>query len=831
MDDILNQDGTLDIGFTQVNEYGDHYFSKLNYRSFYNASATDLFEHEFSSILFKENSLYAILGTDSGLLPEYIKSKGIPDGTRYLFIEPVSVLSQLNKHKLLEGYDERIGFADEDTWLEKLDAFQLTEYLYLQQVRIHNAFCSQQNVLSIYAELSWYISEKVQQLHYKRCVSIVTEPFILQQLLNVADNINPAIQLANAFKGKTAFILGGGPSLDECIPWLLEHRSYIVVLAVSRIARRLVQVGLEPDFIFSVDPFPASYDVSKELFSLSEKPVFVYSYHCYSELVSQWQGRAVYLENRLPWKSSLNVPNTKGSGPTVINTAVTVAAQFGFSRIFLTGVDFCFTQEGITHAQGSNEFAAGARFNLTGAQVLTYAQEMIPSRLDYLFARDVLEEQIACIKHCQIYNVSLNAAQISNVEYMPLSSIILDQEPVNIEHIFSAHLKNNDVATYLAHARQEMAQGLDQLKKIKRIAEDALHCNNTLYNAAGFIENYKDKEYLNKLEHTLDTKFRKFSKLVKAFGLRNFLKMIKPFDEGIVKAEVLKEQLRIYYESYISGANRLIILLTHVEKILIARTEEQKTDPNWDVIIQQSRDEKIFGRVRTWNRLKSAQKLEPKYKEIFAEFEQKFEQDLKTERTNHAENVKKASDTLVIKNRAEILFKNKKIDLLASMLSALENHSEPEKIESYRFLIEGYIAELKNNKERALNAYQHILEMKDAPLEEALLRIVAIDYTDNPSNLGHMALECLAQINSSYLAMYADSNRIMGNYADALKDYIRYLQIFPEDWITQFKLATLFFEQKIYEGSEIILNMILEHFPEQKNALLLKQKIKEVKEG
>jgi len=73
------------IGVEQVNEFGERYFSNLNFNSFYKVSANDLYDRYFHDLLEK-NSLYVIVGTDSGLFPKYIKQKGVPDGSRYIFL-------------------------------------------------------------------------------------------------------------------------------------------------------------------------------------------------------------------------------------------------------------------------------------------------------------------------------------------------------------------------------------------------------------------------------------------------------------------------------------------------------------------------------------------------------------------------------------------------------------------------------------------------------------------------------------------------------------------------------------------------------------------------
>ena len=827
MDETVAQDPevSLSIGTNYVNAYGDHFFSNLNFSSFNKASASDLFEKAFAKELFLINTLYVIVGTDSGLLPHYIGHKGIPEGTRYIFIEPKSILTELRTTTVLDGLDERIAFADEENWLDALTHFKMAEYFYIGGVKSSSAYCAQDNAMDAYAELNWYVTERLWQLYYQTSISVASEQFMIQQIRNLADNQHSAIRLKNVFKGKTALVLGGGPSLDAVLPWVLEHRSQIAVLAVSRIVRRLVQVGIEPDFIFSVDPSPANFDISKDMLSLSNKPVFIYSFHTYYELVNQWAGRALYLDQRVPWQSTLNETNLSSAGPTVSNTAIMAAYQLGFSRIYIAGVDFCFTLDGFTHAKGSNEFAAGARFNLTGSELETYEGTMAPSSLDFLFAKNVLQQQVSRVDaaNCQIFNTALSAAKINNINYAPLSSIVLDEEPIDMESLLSQHLDDGDSSSYFSDALKEVERVQFQLKEIKDIAEQALKCNEEMYNSSGIIENYKDKRRLDKLEQKLKRKYRHFSRLVKSFGLRNFLKMLRPFDDDSWTADEVKWRLRVYYESYISGATRLGELLSQAESNLIERAEECKETPDWDLIINHCRLEKCFGRVRIWRQLKSAQQLPAKYEAVFSEFEQVFAEDLKSERAQHSKTVKKFTDLSILKNRAKSLFKHKKSDLLHHILLALDKHSEPEQVIPYRYLIQGYLAELENNLETALNNYQQVIEHAEGPIEEALLRIVDLDAQGDTA---HAALECLTQLNPRYFVFYAESCRIRGNILDALEAYAAYLEVFPEDWIVQLKIAQLYFEQHIYDGVELMLHHILEIKPDQKTALMLKEQLR-----
>lgn len=823
---IIDQ-STATIGPVEQNEFGDRFFCNLNHLTFHKVSAKTVFEAEFTSALFRANNLYVVIGTDSGLLPRHIIETGIPEGTRYIFIEPEVILTQLQAEGVLESHEHCI-YAHEESWLEAMDTFKMTEYFFINGVSTLNALCAQINALDAYAELSWYVAEMLTQLQYKVVVPTSTEPFMIQQLLNLADNRHHANLLLDSFKGKTAFILGGGPSLDDALPWLIKHRKSVVILGVSRVVKRLLQVGLEPDIVFSVDPFAGNFDVSKDIFSLSDKPLFIYSYHIYHELLSQWPGRALYLGARLPWSSPLNEANMSGTGPTVTNTALTVGYQLGFKRIFLAGVDLCYTLDGFTHAKGSNEHAAGARFNLTGVEVETYSGVMAPTGLDYSLARDILAlqaERIVGSKYCQLFNTAEMAAKVPLIDYMPLSDIIPDKQTVDAQAVFNALLipKNEDV--FFTKVSAELDRVTFQLNTIKHVAQEALDCNEGMYNASGLIDNYKEKRRLDKLEQLLRRKYRHFGHLVRCFGIRNFLKMTKPFDDDSWTSDEVKWRLRVYYQSYLDGSTRLINLIKDTKKRVIARAEEHKAEPDWSLIIEQARADKCYGRVHFWRTLPSAKDIPKKIQQIFSEFEETFSKELQRERANHAESMKKNTDLSLLKHRSQMLFKYKKMDLLQHLLFALDKHHDPEGAIPYRCLIQGYIAELEHDPIRALDCYQEALAYPDGPMQEALLRITYLDFEVGTGDTAHRALECLALMNVRYLLFYGESCRLRGDTQSAVDAYMSYLTLFPEDVIVQLKLARIYMDQKIYDGAMIMIDLILKKHPKQETALLMKKKL------
>jgi hypothetical protein len=84
-----------------------------------------------------------------------------------------------------------------------------------------------------------------------------------------------------------------------------------------------------------------------------------------------------------------------------------------------------------------------------------------------------------------------------------------------------------------------------------------------------------------------------------------------------------------------------------------------------------------------------------------------------------------------------LLFKHKKIKALKNLKEGINLHyaQESEK-EPYKLLIAGYIAELEDKADLALQYYDSVISWENSPLlEEALLRVVSISIKqDNHSN-------------------------------------------------------------------------------------------------
>ena len=816
------------LGPLSSNEAGETFLFNLNRHAFDKVSASALFDARFGDALFKENTLNIIVGTDSGLLLRYLQNRTLPKGTRYIFIEPEIVLQALREYRLLGESNDRIVCISLSDWDRAIRGFKISDYLYIGAVRSFNAICAQDDFINEYAELSWGIVEVLSQLHWQNNMAIGQEAFIDRQINNIAENRLPAKLLQNAFRGQTVVILAGGPSLDEALPWIRMHRRKFVLFAVSRISRQLLAAGIEPDFVFSVDPHEVSFDVSKEMLNFGRKTIFIASYHVVPTLANQWPGLMLYLGHRLPWDSALNEANLSGAGPTVTNSAMNVAHDFGFRRVILAGVDLCYTRDGFTHAKGSNEQLAGPKLDLTSLQVETNGGFMAPTGNDFAMAIKSLSMQAKRMvaEGAQVINVSSGAARIEAVEFMPFGDIHLDESCMETSAVVDARIKNTaDTDQYLQASLIELKRAQFQIRAIVRLAIQARSINDAMYNASGVLENYKDKKLLDRIEKKLKREHRHFAKLVKRFGIRRFMQVMKPFNDEDWTAEEARQLGNVYYDAYQEGAAKLLQIIEEAIERLIVRRQENLSEANFDRIFEQWRQDKSFGRVRVWRAAHPDRVVSSEAEAVFDEFENNFVQILNHKDTRHLALIKRHSNLAIVRQRAGLLFKHKKTEGLRDLLVSLDGHEQQQLVAPYRYLVNGYLAELEGKTELALIAYKQIIDGGDVLLEEALLRIAAIGIELGDADNVNLALQCLSQLNPVFLPFYAEIQRLHGDVMLAIDAYNSYVGQFPGDTLVQMKLARLYMESNVYDAAEMMLDFILQQKPDYEAAISMRRQL------
>ncbi len=818
----MTYEATTSLGPFLTNNFGDRSLYEVNRNVFDQVGAEAVFYKHFGKSLLRENHFYLLAGTDSGLLLRHLLKRGLPEGSRYIFVELPLVLAALRQEGLLEDLPERIAVVEVQELPEQARAFQFQNYVYLEAAELRESLAAIDGNLASYRELSELSMSWMKKEAFKISANIGIASFMVRQLENLAENRLPAVMLKDSFQGKTAVLLAGGPSLDETLPWVKANRDRLVILAVSRISRQLLTEELFPHFVVSVDPQDISFEVSREMLHLYEHSIFVHSFHVSPQLLGQWRGRSLYLGPLYPWVTPLNRNNLEISGPTVTNSGLTLALELGCTQVVLAGVDLCFNKHGFTHASGSNESQAGPILRAATLQVETNAGGMAYTNSGFYSAIDALNNQAANARArgCRVINPAPGAARITSVEHMALEMIEI--APLAEIPLATAlnRISDEDSQSRTEHcqtALRELSRAEKNLKKLLLLAKDAIVCNDGLFGRKGKKADFKYKLQMDTIEKKINTDLADFAPCVKQFGIRGLLKTTRADrDKEWTNAEIEKAG-RIYYEAYRDSAKALIGLIQKAALRLRARLEEEKPNPDLSLIVAQWRQDRQPGRFLVWKgrHLTSAGDIPAGFSGHEELLEAEFSQQMRDTETSQWKRINASRQVTWARSKALVLFQRNDCDGLRLLMESLARHPDRERATALAFLVQGYLAELEKKPEQALDAYQSLIgETFTPPTEDALRRITSICLGQNNMEMALQALDCLAKAAVSYKPQYADLLRLTGKLQEAADVFTDYLEIVPADLVVLLKLGKLYRIMGHENIAQQVFQMVLAQEPE-----------------
>ena len=821
----LQETAPVPLGTFLTNRFDDRYLYEVNRNTFNRIGSKALYRSRFGESLRRENTLNIIFGTDSGLLPTFLLQHACPAGSRFLFLELPEVLARLPEVLPLPPEGGAVAVVSCDNWREEAEKMELIDYLFVDGLRLFQSFAAEDDSLGIYRPHYWQVHQELEALAWETNANLGTEDFILRQLENLGENRHPATLLNGLFSGKTAVLLGGGPSLDQMLPWLQDHRQEVVVLAVSRISRRLQQVGLAPDIVFSIDPQPVSFHVSKEMLQFWEQALFINYFHVSPQLLSQWRGRSLFLGERVPWSSPLNPPMYSTPGPTVTNVALAAAVEMGFAQVLLGGVDLCFSREGYSHARGSYEQQAGPQIGDLRPLVETNGGWLAETDPAYAHAAGVLGRQSeeAARRGCAVINPAAGAARMQGILHCPLERISIESLARPVSEMIRAILPVDDAEARSAHYRQmldELARANGRLRQIRRLACAALECNDGLFGRQGKKADFKYKLRMDKIEGTLNGNYTDFIPLVKKFGIRSFLKATRPDPDREWSDAEIEKAGRLYYEAYRDSADRLLQLVETHQKRLRGRLAEEE-NPHLAKLAEQWQRDGQPGRALVWRAWhpEAYAALPEDARGRIADMESAFARLLAGIETEHQQLCQLGSDLTGLRGKVATLFRNRDAEGLQrtfDVLGALQQRPEAALL---GYLVSGYLAELNGDVAGALAAYQELLSTEvETVLEDALRRVLSISLDLNDAENARGALECLVAISPVYLPHLAELLRLIGNNRRALDTWADYLERVPNDTSAMLKLGRFYQELGIEEGARLMFRQVLDTEPENQAA-------------
>jgi len=825
MSELKAVDNGIDVGAFLSNPFGESYLYSVNRGLFANTASRTVLDGHFKSVLFRQDTLYVVVGTDSGLLLDYVKRHDPVPGTRWVFVELPEVLAALEAQRgdLSSGRKDVVVCTAQD-WERITANFDQTSYLFMNAVQVLKSFAVLDAFIPAYSLLAQHIGDTVDQMKWQILAGLGQAVFVEHQLANLAENRVPAAALCGKFAGETAVLLAGGPSLDDILPWVKANRGRLYVLAISRVCGRLKEEGLSPDMIFAIDPNPANVEVSKDIYAFEDEALFVHAYHVRAPIIHQWAGRSVYLGALFPWESPLNRINIQVTSPTVTNSALTCAVEFGFERVIFAGLDLCYSEHGYTHAQGSAEYEAGPALAERTVLVPTNVGRLAETNHAYKNGIEVIAAQAeyAAERGCALINPAPDAARIAGVAYQPLDTIALRPSTTDrSRHMAELPELETSRELRLRHGIAVLGELLrvdQEIRAIEDLAEEALEANRKLYDRHGKMRHFKHKRRMDHIEQLLDSKHKVLSRFVKTYGILHFVKVMRP--EG---KEWSDDEIRTwadeYYGAYRKAAQDAVQLLESAGLRIENRLTEDLPDPDPLRLAAQWQKDLAPRRYRVF------EKRRPEaFREAFAGYQPLLH------RLQEAATVLSTLKGLVYSKKQDFqdphqllakvrtLFARKDLRALERLERGLaeirtEDHAGLSRI------VAGHVAELKGDTGAALEAYQEITEGRY--LEDALVRMSSLLLGMGDYDNAQVALECLSHLSPTYIPQYAELLRLTGNPHQAMDEYAKYFNFVPNDVKNLLRLAQLYRDAGSPEGVELISRHILEIDPDNEAATAL----------
>lgn len=180
----------------------------------------------------------------------------------------------------------------------------------------------------------------------------------LKNVKAISENVDVA-RLKNIFKDVPAFVVAAGPSLDKNIHQLKKAKGKSLIIAVDTIAQKLIDNGITPDFVCSVERGAIVWDYFYKDRDYPADVRLVSSLVVDPRIVKKFKHKAILpMRSRVreyAWLAEqLNLTSDyfMWMGASCAHIAMGLALHVGASPIVMVGQDLAYGDKG-THAEGT----------------------------------------------------------------------------------------------------------------------------------------------------------------------------------------------------------------------------------------------------------------------------------------------------------------------------------------------------------------------------------------------------------------------------------------------------------------------------------------------
>lgn len=370
------------------------------------------------------DNLITIFGLGNGTFVRTIMDKMGPNGILVIY-EPCADIFQ----HVMENYDisdiltnNRISIT-----VEKINDFEFHNTLrgVINIKNISNQImCVHPQYDKIFPESCVFFWKELKDSYYSARLNINTEIFfgkrfidnILKNIKYLADTCMLSELKELLPKDVPAMIVAAGPSVGRQIEELKRAKGRAVIFAVDRILEFLLDEGVEPDFVVSLDPkkpvkyFPNRPECNVPLICFQESNYEIMDIHYGKKIICNCSTFLRELYQKLG-----KVPPKTSSSASVATLTFSVCVELGFKDIILVGQDLAYDGER-SHAGNKEEhYGTTKDLMLEGVD-----GKMIRSRYDWKEFVVWYQDMLTLLPDINVIDAKEKGAKIKGTTVMPL---------------------------------------------------------------------------------------------------------------------------------------------------------------------------------------------------------------------------------------------------------------------------------------------------------------------------------------------------------------------------------------------------------------------------
>jgi len=253
------------------------------------------------------------------------------------------------------------------------------------------------------------------------------------------------VRINSVTKTAPVFVVGNGPSIDECFDFLKRYRENVILVSCGTVLRALHKCGIRPDFHAEIEQNRATYDwvtqVDDNDYLKSIRLISVNGIHpdtaaLFKEtLICFKDGEAsTYVFKNGLSKLKYETSSLSYAYPTVTNMAMNFMLRWGFSNFYLFGIDLGYVDIRKHHSVQSSYYDSSGEdiynyqaFHGAGVAVQGNFLSQVYTKPEFDVSRKLLQHVLKHTAHeVHVYNCS-NGSKIFGATPLLPENILLDE--------------------------------------------------------------------------------------------------------------------------------------------------------------------------------------------------------------------------------------------------------------------------------------------------------------------------------------------------------------------------------------------------------------------